>query len=345
MTPSFAERVIAWQRQQGRHDLPWQNTRDPYAIWVSEIMLQQTQVSTAIDYYLRFMARYPDVAQLAAAEPDEVLRYWSGLGYYARARNLHDAAQCIMTQHGGQIPQTRDALQQLPGIGRSTAAAISIFAWGERAAILDGNVKRVLARCFGIRGWPGKTMVERALWSLAETLLPPTDIEGYSQGLMDLGATVCARHAPGCVDCPLAESCFAHHNKLETALPDPRPAKKVPQRAVTLLLLIAGHEILLEKRPARGLWGGLWSLPEIAPEADVSQILKQRFGFRGEPLPALPPMAHTFTHFRLNITPLPIRINAAISVPGTVWLARDEAVEAAIPAPVRKILRSYHSEI
>ena len=337
----FSQRIIAWQRQHGRHDLPWQNTRDPYAIWVSEIMLQQTQVGAVIPYYQRFMARFPDVVSLAAASEDDVLQHWSGLGYYSRARNLHAAAVQVMAGHAGRFPQSPEQLAELPGIGRSTAAAIAAFAYGHRAAILDGNVKRVLARHFGIDGWPGLPAVEKQMWQLAEQLLPPGEVESYTQGLMDLGATLCTRSRPTCHRCPLEADCVAHREGRVTELPTPKPRKALPERTVTLLLLRDGNDILLEKRPAKGIWGGLWSLPEMETSADPQQAVRQRYGLQTEMRPAMPILTHTFTHFRLHITPQPLQVTQrmAHASPGIVWLDMEDALDAAVPTPVRTLLR------
>ncbi len=337
----FSRRIITWQREYGRHDLPWQNTRDPYAIWVSEIMLQQTQVGAVIPYYQRFMARFPDIASLAAAGEDEVLQHWSGLGYYSRARNLHAAARQLMEVHGGRFPALPEHIRQLPGIGRSTAAAIAAFAFGHHAAILDGNVKRVLARHGGVDGWPGLPAVDKQLWSLAESLLPTADIEAYTQGLMDLGASLCRRGKPDCGRCPLQADCVAHHEKRTAALPAPRPRKPLPERAATLLLLLQGNEVLLEKRPSTGIWGGLWSLPETGEGEDACRHALERFGLETRLQPAMPVLTHTFTHFRLRITPQPLRVvgqRPTASNAGNVWLDIEDAAGAAVPAPVRRLL-------
>lgn len=339
--PDFAASIVAWQKQHGRHDLPWQNTRDTYAIWVSEIMLQQTQVAAVIGYYQRFMQRFPTLAALAAAEQEEVLQYWSGLGYYSRARNLHAAAQQIMQLHGGQFPQDIEAIMALPGIGRSTAAAITAFAFGQRRAILDGNVKRVLTRYFGIEGWPGLPAIEKRMWQLAETLLPQQDIEPYTQGLMDLGATLCKRGKPACQRCPLQDACAARHNGNAHLLPSPKPRKLLPQRDTVMLLLMSGKEVLLEKRPQTGIWGGLWSLPEISREDDVPQACWQRYQIEVKLLPALPVLKHTFTHFTLNITPQPLLVNRRpqyAAEAGAIWLDIEDAAGAALPAPIKKLL-------
>lgn len=339
----LAERLIAWQKSHGRHDLPWQKTTDAYAIWVSEIMLQQTQVSAVIPYYKRFMARFPDVESLARAHEDEVLSYWSGLGYYSRARNLQRAAQIIMGKFGGRFPQDFIAMESLPGIGRSTAAAIAAFAFGQRQAILDGNVKRVLTRFYAVEGWPGQPSVEKRLWLLAERLLPQHGIEHYTQSLMDLGATLCTRSKPHCMACPLAPDCVARRDNLTGQLPSPRPRKIIPQKSVVMLLLRNEGEILLEKRPPSGIWGGLWSLPEIASDTNPQQEMRVRFGFETMLLETLPGFTHTFTHFRLHITPQPMQIIGSASCvqeAGTLWLGIEQALAAALPAPVRKLLQA-----
>lgn len=343
MTPTFASRVIAWQRTHGRHDLPWQNTRDPYRIWLSEIMLQQTQVGTVLPYYERFLAAFPDVAALARAPIDSVLAQWSGLGYYRRAHHLHAAARAVVADHGGQFPRDAATLATLTGIGRSTAAAIAAFAFGAREAILDGNVKRVLARHHGIAGWPGAPRVEAALWNIATALLPQRDIEAYTQGLMDLGATVCTRAQPRCGDCPVAGDCVARRDARIDELPSPRPRKPLPQRAVRVLLIERSGEILFEKRPLLGIWGGLWSLPECALDDDVATMVRARFGAQVDVREALPPIAHGFTHFGLTLHPQRLaarRWPRTAEGPGLLWLAPVDAHAAALPAPIKKLVRS-----
>src|ERR1700682_5011018 len=258
---AFSEKLIAWQRRHGRHDLPWQGTRDPYRIWLSEVMLQQTQVATVVPYYERFIARYPGFSELARASEDEVLKLWSGLGYYARGRNLLLAARAVAAR--GEFPRTADEIAELPGVGRSTAAAIAAFAFGERAAILDGNVKRVLARCFGIEGWPGEAAVGRALWSVAERLLPKRGLEAYTQALMDLGATVCTSRQPKCDACPVRSICTARKQGRVADIPARRPRRVLPRRSVTWLVLRHEGGVLVERRPAPGIWGGLWCFPEL----------------------------------------------------------------------------------
>ncbi|MDA0190210.1 MAG: A/G-specific adenine glycosylase [Proteobacteria bacterium] len=338
----FADRLIVWQRRHGRHDLPWQQTRDPYRIWLSEIMLQQTQVTTVIPYYARFLARFPDLAALAAAPLEAVLEHWAGLGYYARARNLHRCAQTLVATHGGRFPESPEAIAELPGIGRSTAAAIAAFAFGARAAILDGNVKRVLARHFGIERWPGETQTERALWTLAESLLPARDIAAYTQGLMDLGATVCTRRRPRCDDCPLHAGCLARTQGRQEALPVSRPRKPLPLRRTGMFLLTDGERVLLERRPPSGIWGGLLSLPEAdsaTPEA--AQALARRHGCELLETRPLPPLRHTFTHFQLDIDALrcTVRRDGAPAADANAhWLPLATALAAGLPAPVGKLL-------
>ena len=337
----FATRLIAWQKQHGRHDLPWQNTRDPYAIWVSEIMLQQTQVIAVIGYYQRFMQRFPTIKSLADAEQEAVMQYWSGLGYYSRARNLHKAAQAIMDDHGGQFPQDFDTIQTLSGIGRSTAAAIASFAFNQVQTILDGNVKRVLARHYVIKGWPSAPKVEKQLWTLAESLLPKVDMVAYTQGLMDLGATICTRSKPQCKVCPLHASCGAFAQNLTKDLPTPKPKTISPQKQTTMLLLLNNNEVLLEKRPQSGIWGGLWSLPEIAEHEIAAEVALRRFAFEVESEEPLAVIHHAFTHFKLAITPQPCRLikkPLQVNAPNLIWLSIDDAIGAAIPTPVRNIL-------
>ncbi len=335
----FANRLIAWQRRHGRHDLPWQG-RSAYAVWVSEIMLQQTQVDTVIPYYRRFLARFPDLRALASARPDEVLALWSGLGYYARARNLHAAARLILERHGGVFPRRYEDILALPGVGRSTAAAIAALAHGERRAILDGNVRRVLCRVCGVEGWPGERAVEASLWQLAESLLPGRDIGTYTQGLMDLGATVCTRTRPRCDRCPVANGCVAAGQGRQSELPGPRPRKVLPQRSTAMLVLQHAGEILLEKRPPAGIWGGLWSLPECAVDEGPA-MAAERLGCRACAVRPLPTLTHAFTHFRLEIRPWLLSVDrrsGAAESGGRLWLAPADALDAAVPTPVRRLL-------
>jgi len=338
---SFASKLIAWQKRHGRHDLPWQNTRNAYRIWLSEIMLQQTQVATVIPYYRRFLRLFPNLKSLAAARLDDVLAVWSGLGYYSRARNMHRAAQEIATRHKGRFPRDYETVLALPGIGRSTAAAICVFAFGARLAILDGNVKRLFARRFGIGGHAGDAKTAARLWRTAEQQLPQRDVESYTQGLMDLGATVCTRGKPRCDTCPVAAECVALRLGSVSRLPAPRSRKALPQRRTQMLVLLHAGQVLLEKRAPSGIWGGMWSLPEVAPGANVPALCAQRYGAEVATRKALPTIAHGFTHFKLDIESQRlgvVRVAPHAAAPGVLWLPLEEALGAAIPAPVRSIL-------
>ena len=347
---TFSARLIAWHRRQGRHDLPWQGTHDPYRIWLSEIMLQQTQVAAVIPYYRRFLERYPTLPELAVAPVEQVMGLWSGLGYYARARNLHRCAQVVMERHGGEFPRHPDVIAQLPGIGRSTANAIAAFCFGARAAILDGNVKRVLCRAYAIEGYPGAPAVEKTLWELAEALLPQrgsTNMAIYIQAQMDLGATVCTRTKPRCLadpaSCPLAGSCVARAQGRIAELPVARPRKALPQRAAQVLLLLDGDKVLLERRPASGIWGGLLSLPELPAGAEPLAHAARTLGCQVERLTALTPLRHGFTHFQLTLQPLSGAAKLlphAAEMAGYCWLGRAEIGAAALPSPIRKILET-----
>ena len=388
---SFSSRLIAWQRTHGRHDLPWQGS-DAYRVWLSEIMLQQTQVATVIPYYQRFVTAFPTIAALAAASEEQVLTHWSGLGYYARGRNLHRAARIIAEQYGGEFPRRFEQILELPGIGRSTAAAICALAWHEHRAILDGNVKRVLARYCGISGSPSQKAVEAQLWQQAGALLPKiknavigettsrstkpasgqvagypakagiqssnktglplsrerrekvllgnSGIATYTQAIMDLGATVCTRSKPKCGDCPVRSDCVALNTGRVNELPAPRPKKAVPERHAIFLLLMHGNDILLEKRPGSGIWGGLWCPPQFDDEEAARDWFVQN-GMTASQGERLEIFSHTFTHFRLHITPLKIQLARKplrAAQPGSVWLDVEEALQAAIPTPVRMML-------
>ncbi|MBK9955159.1 MAG: A/G-specific adenine glycosylase [Rhodocyclaceae bacterium] len=336
---SFARRLIAWQRRHGRHDLPWQGTREAYRVWLSEIMLQQTQVATVIPYYQRFLDRFPDIASLAAAPADEVMARWSGLGYYARARNLLQCAQALVREHGGIFPREAAAIAALPGIGRSTANAIAVFCFGARLAILDGNVKRLLCRHAGIEGWPGAPAVESQLWRHAESLLPRTHTDIHIQAQMDLGATVCTRTRPRCDACPVAVDCVARRDGRTAELPTPKPRQALPERAATVLILVHDGRVLLEVRPPSGIWGGLWSLPEVAPDAHADAA---RLGCRIVASRPLAPVAHAFTHFRLTLRPLLCQAEplASAAEPMHRWVRLGELESAPLPAPIRKLLKA-----
>ena len=347
----LAPAVMAWQRQHGRHALPWQNTRDPYRVWLSEIMLQQTQVSTVLDYYARFLQRFPDVAALAAAPQDDVLALWSGLGYYSRARNLHRCAQAVVAQHGGAFPPTAAQLAELPGIGRSTAAAIAAFCFGERVAILDGNVKRVLSRALGFAGDLAQAREEKTLWGLAEAVLPadgPTlaaDMVAYTQGLMDLGATLCVQRQPACDACPLAARCVARAQGQPTAYPVKTRKLKRGQRANTLLWLQHAGRVWLVQRPDSGVWASLWTLPELADDEAAWALAAD---WPGEAWP-LPSFKHVLTHLDWWLKPLLWRLpddatdaslaQVAAALPPGRWVSRDAALAMGLPAPIRKLLQ------
>ena len=306
-------------------------------------MLQQTQVTTVIPYYERFLAEFPDVRALAAASIQRALEHWSGLGYYRRAHHLHAAAKVVVADHGGVFPVDADTLATLPGIGRSTAAAIAAFASGARVAILDGNVKRVLSRHRGIAGFPGAANVEAKMWEIADSLLPARDVQTYTQALMDLGASVCTRAKPDCSACPVASDCVAFNEDHIAELPSPRPRKALPHRELQVLLIEHGGEILFERRPPQGIWGGLWSLPELALDADVLDAVKARFAVDVTLSERLPPIAHGFTHFTLTLHPQRLsarRWPSRAETPGTIWLAPSDARGAALPAPIKKLLRS-----
>ncbi|MGA1286306.1 MAG: A/G-specific adenine glycosylase [Rubrivivax sp.] len=342
---SLAQRVVDWQRLHGRHGLPWQGTRDPYRVWLSEVMLQQTQVSTVLGYYERFLQRFPDVTALAQAPVDEVLALWSGLGYYSRARHLHRCAQAVAQTHGGVFPRDSATLQTLPGIGPSTAAAIAAFCHGERAAILDGNVKRVLTRALGHADDLAVPAHERALWRKAEALLPDSaDMPAYTQGLMDLGAQVCTVRRPSCLICPLHEDCVARRLDRPQDFPVKTRRLKRSRRTSTLLWLCLGPRLWLTRRPEQGVWAGLWSLPEWPAERADGVGLPAWPGLWH----ALPPIEHALTHLDWTLQPLrwtlpqDLTASARASIEQAVgpgrWCSRDEALALGLPAPVRRLL-------
>jgi A/G-specific adenine glycosylase len=342
---AFAPRLLAWFERHGRRSLPWQREPTAYRVWVSEIMLQQTQVTTVIPYYERFMARYPDVAALAAAPLDEVLHLWTGLGYYARARNLHRAAQTLVDQHGGEFPRAFDAVADLPGIGRSTAGAVLALSRNERHAILDGNVKRVLARCFGIDGWPGVPAVAKRLWALADGCTPAERVAEYTQAVMDLGATVCTPRRPRCEACPMHALCVARASERQHELPARKP-KQRDRRVENTVMLIAvapAGEVLLEKRPARGLWGGLHVLPMFDDPAAAALFAAARLNGAVDGARPWSTVRHSFTHFDLDIVPLYIAVPApAAAMEGDRYLWYNSRAPQAVglAAPVEKLIRT-----
>jgi A/G-specific adenine glycosylase len=340
---TFAARLLAWHVKHGRHDLPWQKRRTPYRVWVSEIMLQQTQVATVIPYYARFMARFPDLRSLADAPQDEVLHLWTGLGYYARARNLQKAAQVIRDRHGARFPRELEAVQALPGIGRSTAGAILALSTDQRHPILDGNVKRVLARHAAIAGWPAERRVEEKLWTLAERLTPKTRIADYTQAIMDLGATLCTRSAPRCAECPVAADCRARLQGKQSRYPGPRPRKTIPVRRTRMLMLISDGAVLLEKRPPAGIWGGLWGFPELAADADVADWCRRRFGAAPRSMKTHAGLRHSFSHFHLDIEPLELGLPAAAAARESAesrWQPLGVSPKLGLAAPVKRLLET-----
>ncbi|GGJ83634.1 A/G-specific adenine glycosylase [Pseudomonas matsuisoli] len=348
MTPQqFAPAVLAWYDRHGRKDLPWQQGITPYRVWVSEIMLQQTQVSTVLDYFDRFMESLPTVQALAEAPEDEVLHLWTGLGYYSRARNLHKTAKAVVAQHDGEFPKSVEALCELPGIGRSTAGAIASLSMGLRAPILDGNVKRVLARYSAQTGYPGEPKVAARLWDLAEALTPHERVNHYTQAMMDLGATLCTRSRPSCLLCPLERGCEAHMLGRETDFPVPKPRKTLPQKRTLMPMFLSDeNEVLLYRRPSAGLWGGLWSLPEVDGPESLG-ALADRFGLQlGERQP-LPVLIHTFSHFQLAIEPWLIALEeppSTVTEADWLWYNLATPPRLGLAAPVKKLLKRAAEE-
>lgn len=348
MTPKqFQRAVLGWYDQHGRKTLPWQQQISPYRVWVSEIMLQQTQVQTVIPYFERFMQRFPSVDALAHAPQDEVLHHWTGLGYYARARNLHKAAQTVVAEFGGEFPEDMEALMSLSGIGRSTAGAIASISMNQRAPILDGNVKRVLARFFAVPGWPGERLVEQTLWQYAEQLTPHTRLRDYTQVMMDLGATVCRRSKPDCEACPLRRSCVAYQQGNPQDYPGKKPKRALPVRQTWMLLLEdADGKLLLQQRPPAGLWGGLWCPPQLDQLSELAQTLSS-LGLKGNTPRDLPAFRHTFSHFHLDIQPLHIRIRASNTIQDAEaqkWIRPARPGRLGLAAPVKRLLQQFSDD-
>jgi A/G-specific adenine glycosylase len=348
LTPAkFQNLVLNWFDQHGRKTLPWQENKTPYRVWISEIMLQQTQVSTVIPYFQRFLEQFPSIASLATASEDAVLHLWTGLGYYSRARNLQRTAKIIIQEHLSQFPDSIDELQNLPGIGRSTAGAIRALAFGKKATILDGNVKRFLTRLHGITEWPGENKITNGLWSRAEYYTPEKRIADYTQAMMDIGATICIRGTPRCQECPLQKCCVAHKLGIEKTLPKKKPAKKIPVRQATMLVFLNpdNQRVLLEKRPAKGIWGGLWSLPEIsgiAAAQEIRRVTTLRFKYRIKDIQFGASFRHTFSHFHLDIVPafisLPKTAGKIMEADQQIWYNLRQPDAIGLPAPIKNLL-------
>jgi A/G-specific adenine glycosylase len=343
----FSSELLQWFDQQGRKDLPWQQNRSAYRVWVSEIMLQQTQVATVIPYYSRFMERFPTVEVLAAASLDEVLHHWAGLGYYARGRNLHKAAIQIVEAWAGSFSDDFEEILSLSGIGRSTAAAISSIAFKKRQPILDGNVKRVLARFHAVEGWPGARQVSDQLWQLSEHQTPNERVDDYTQAIMDLGATLCRRSKPQCDHCPLEVNCQAKQRELVSQLPTPRPKKALGQQKKFMLILESDEGFYIEKRPSKGIWGGLWAFPLIDEAQGVEEWFRAR-GVAGERLNWMAPRSHTFTHFKLNYQPIRGRLknpaDCVMDAKQGVWYKAATESVYGFPAPVQRLIEAYEDD-
>jgi A/G-specific adenine glycosylase len=344
----FADRILEWFGSHGRKNLPWQREPTPYCVWVSEIMLQQTQVATVIPYFQRFMASFPDAISLANAGIDEVLHHWSGLGYYARARNLHKAAILIRDEYGGEFPEAFDDVVNLPGIGRSTAGAILALSRGDRHPILDGNVKRVLTRYHAIDGWPGKTAVSRQLWDCAEQHTPNEHLAAYTQAMMDLGATICTRTKPRCGECPLASDCLAHASGRETDFPGRRERRGKPLRTTQMILVYTDQSVFLERRPPSGIWGGLWSFPEIDPKEDVRSWCENALNTSPLDTRHWTTVRHSFSHYDLDIEPIAVRVDKLSSTVADsddhIWYELDSPRQIGIAAPVAGLIEKLKTE-
>ncbi|MCP4956440.1 MAG: A/G-specific adenine glycosylase [Photobacterium aquimaris] len=343
MSTAFSDAILAWYDKFGRKTLPWQHQKTPYKVWLSEIMLQQTQVATVIPYFERFMARFPTVADLAAAEQDEVLHLWTGLGYYARARNLHKAAQLIVAEHNGEFPTTIEAVEALPGIGRSTAGAVLSLSLKQHHPILDGNVKRTLARCYAIEGWPGKKTVENALWNIAIENTPAIGVERYNQAMMDMGAMICTRSKPKCDLCPIEAQCIAKAQQRQSEFPGKKPKKVMPEKQTWFAILRYGDKVWLEQRPQVGIWGGLWCFPQHDND-DLNDLLLQQLGQPQTMIASqqqLIAFRHTFSHYHLDIVPVLFTLN---TLPDVIhqrqgqWYDLHDPAKIGLAAPVQKIL-------
>jgi A/G-specific adenine glycosylase len=347
---AFQATVLYWFDHHGRKTLPWQQPKFPYRVWLSEVMLQQTQVTTVIPYFERFIAAFPDLQSLALAQEEAVLHLWTGLGYYSRARNLHKAARMIYYSLKNKFPDNLPDLQNLPGVGRSTAGAILAIAFGKQAAILDGNVKRFLTRLHGIQAWPGEKTVTDELWRLAEMYTPSNRVADYTQAMMDIGATLCIRGKPRCGECPFAKNCLARQLGLEQKLPQKKPAKTLPVRAVTLLIMRENTQVLLEKRPPTGVWGSLWSLPEISGQTTSEEIInacQQRFQQKGQQVTFAKSFRHTFSHYHLDILPAIIdvkRPRKIMAAEQKIWYNLEQPASLGLPAPIKKLLQNLTEE-
>lgn len=347
MTKQFSLKVLKWFDVFGRHDLPWQKRQTPYRVWISEIMLQQTQVATVIPYFQRFMKHFPTLTSLANAPLDDVLALWSGLGYYARARNLHKCAQQIVAQRGGRFPRSVEELTTLPGIGRSTAGAIVSLAMQQRAVILDGNVKRVLARYFAVDGWPGQSAIAAQLWALAERLTPSDRVNDYNQAMMDLGATLCTRSKPSCLECPLRKNCSAFKLGEPLRFPGkkPKPAARPVKQAQLLILYNPKQQaVLLERRPEKGIWGGLWSFPELSDGSCVKEHCQSQWQLQLDSTLPLEKIIHKFSHFDFIIKPVVIKLHTDchgnMESNARVWykIMRVDDLPGGTPAPINQLL-------
>jgi A/G-specific adenine glycosylase len=347
----FSTRLLAWYAQHGRHHLPWQHDATPYRVWVSEVMLQQTQVATVIPYYERFMARFPSIESLASAPLDEVLHLWTGLGYYARARNLQACAKVLVTQHQGIFPRKIDELIALPGIGRSTAGAILALSAGQRHPILDGNVKRVLARVYGIEGDPGSAAVIAAMWTQSEVCTPTVGVSAYTQAIMDLGATRCTRHRPACVVCPMNDQCMAACQGRQSELPGKKQKRFRPSREATLLIAeMTSHgscAVFVQQRPPSGLWGGLWSPPQFESEADALEWCRKELGGTQVDTRLLAPIDHAFTHYHLRLKPVRVRCQPRLKIhdgSDQLWYPLDAPPRIGLPQPIRRLFDRLRSD-